>query len=100
MKLLHLFPFFSIAALITACASGDGVIREESAVAGRATLPDREIRVSCRQTYGITHDGHGGRDFPVSYREVHENYHDSRSEWVYQPHVIIPEPPVINKIHR
>ncbi len=97
MKLFHLFPFFFIAVLITACASDDVIIREESPVAGRA---DREIRISCRQTYGITHDGHGGKDFPVSYREVHENYHDSRSEWVYQPHVIIPEPPVINKINR
>jgi len=47
MKLLHLFPLFSIAVLITACASDDLIIREESPVAGRA---DREIRVSCRQT--------------------------------------------------
>lgn len=55
-----------------------------------------EERGSVRRTYGVTRDTGSRVDFPVTYRDVEEFYHDTHVEWLYQPHVTVPEPPVVN----
>jgi hypothetical protein len=50
-------------------------------------------------TYGITHDRAGCGDFPVASREVGEGYHESHTEEVYQPHIIVPDPPVVIRVN-
>jgi len=54
-----------------------------------------EIVLPRHKTYSITHDTAGCGDFPVTSREVGDGYHESHVEWVYQPHVIAPDPPVV-----
>jgi hypothetical protein len=84
MKPYRAFLFPALAALLSGCAYMENLVYYEE-----------DGRGSIRQTYGVTQDTGCRADFPVSYREVGEDYHASHSEWLYQPHVTVPEPPVV-----
>ena len=85
MKTYCLFSFLTFAALLSGCAYMESL-----------GYYGAEERGSVRRTYGVTRDTASRADFPVSYREVGEDYHASHAEWVYQPHVTVPEPPVVS----
>jgi hypothetical protein len=86
MKPYQAFPFLALAALLSGCAYFESL-----------GYYGGEERGSIRQTYGVTQDTGSRADFPVTYREVGEDYHASHVEWVYQPHVTVPEPPVVTR---
>jgi hypothetical protein len=86
MKPYRTFLFLALATLLTGCAYMESL-----------GYYGKEERGSIRQTYGVTQDTGSRADFPVTSREVGEDYHASHTEWVYQPHVTVPEPPVVSQ---
>lgn len=84
MKTYQMVLFLAFAALLAGCAYMESL-----------GYYGGEERGSIRRTYGVTQDTGSCADFPVSYREVEGDYHASHVEWFYQPHVSVPEPPVV-----
>jgi hypothetical protein len=85
MKAYQAILFPALAALLSGCAYLESL-----------GYYGAEEQGSIRQTYGVTQDTGSRMEFPVTYRDVEEYYHSSHVEWVYQPHVTVPEPPVVS----
>lgn len=85
MKAYQAILFPALAALLSGCAYMESLGYYGAEESG-----------SVRRIYGVTRDTGSRADFPVSCREVGEDYHASHVEWVYQPHVTVPEPPVVS----
>lgn len=81
MKAYQTCAFLTLAALLSGCSYMESLVYYEE-----------DGRSSVRNSYGVTQDTGSRADFPVSCREGGE---DSRVEWVHQPRVSVPEPPVV-----